>query len=205
MGKEGKESFNLVTDFSMESQDIENAITDSTDNLEKFINDEFYVTLINRIKSEVKMAINEHTLLNEKTTNPLSDKFNIISNKDDNNAILINSLKSEIDFLRTEIQSKDKIIEIIIKYKHANNGTLTENNLELENIQRSKKHTLNKKHSVNKKNRYASLENYEGDDNLRNHHESVESSYEELLTKENNKSTKRNITILEDSLTKDMK
>ena len=34
MGKEGKESFNLITDFNMESQDIENAITDSTDNLE---------------------------------------------------------------------------------------------------------------------------------------------------------------------------
>ena len=48
MGKEGKESFNV------ESQDIENAITDSTDNLEKFINKEFCVTLINRIKSEVK-------------------------------------------------------------------------------------------------------------------------------------------------------
>ena len=80
--------------------------------------------------------------------------------------------------------------------------------IELENIQRSKKHTLDKKHSMNKtdvvqKNRYASLENYEGDDILRNHHEGVERTYEELLTKENNKSTKRNITILGDSLTKD--
>ena len=43
MGKEGKESFIVITDFDMESQDIENAITDSTDNLEKFINEEFYV------------------------------------------------------------------------------------------------------------------------------------------------------------------
>ena len=33
----------------------------------------------------------------------------------------------------------------------------------------------------------------------------MESTYEELLTKENNKSTKRNITILGDSLTNDMK
>ena len=78
--------------------------------------------MINRIKSEVKMAINEHSLLNEKTTNPLSDKSNIISSKDDSNVILVNSLKSEIDFLRTEIQSKDKIIEIIIKDKHINYG-----------------------------------------------------------------------------------
>ena len=96
MGKEGKESFNLITDFNM---DIENAITDSTDNLQKFIHEEFYVTLINRIKSEVQMAINEHTLLNEKTTNPLSDKSNIISSKDDSNVILINNLKLKINML----------------------------------------------------------------------------------------------------------
>ena len=61
------------------------------------------------------------------------------------------------------------------------------------------------KTDVVQKNRYVSLENYEGDDKLRNHHEGVERTYEELLTKENNKSTKRNITILGDSLTKDMK
>ena len=34
------------------------------------------------------MAINEHTLLNEKNTNPLSDKSNIISNKDDSNVYI---------------------------------------------------------------------------------------------------------------------
>ena len=62
--------------------------------------------------------MNEHISLNVKTTNQQSDKSNTISHNDDRNDILINSLKNKIDFLRKEIQSKDKIIEFIIKDKH---------------------------------------------------------------------------------------
>ena len=40
---------------------------------------------------------------------------------DVNNDSLITSLKSEIDFLRKEILSKDKIIELIIKDKPVSN------------------------------------------------------------------------------------
>ena len=78
----------------------------------------------------------------EKTTSQLSDKSNKISTNGDRSDILINSLKSKIDILRKKIQSKDKIIEIIIKDKNISNNTLIENDdnesIELENFQHSK-------------------------------------------------------------------
>ena len=69
-GKGGKESFSVTTETE-ENSDI---FEDSTDNLEKYIKDEFYLTLINRIKSEVKIALHEHIL----NTNPVSQSYNNI-------------------------------------------------------------------------------------------------------------------------------
>ena len=82
----------------------------------EFIDKEFYSTLINRMKLEVKNEIKNVLNANELNLNIPKDMTN-----DVNNDSLITSLKSEIDFLRKEILSKDKIIELIIKDKPVSN------------------------------------------------------------------------------------
>ena len=110
IGKEGKGYFNVTAELNSETEENGNMLDGSTENLEKYINDEFYLTLINRIKSEVKITFSEHN----STANHLEQSYNCISSSIGRNDMLIESLKSEIDFLRKELQSQDKIMEIII-------------------------------------------------------------------------------------------
>ena len=131
-GKEGLESF-FISKIRNEKIVMDNLERDGTDDLdtadmlESFIHDKFYEVLINRIKTEVKHEI-EITLDKCNLLSAKSDKSNCFNvdeslslNKKDNNE-LIESLKSEIAFLRNEIASKDKIIEMVIKDKSSINN-----------------------------------------------------------------------------------
>ena len=83
----------------------------SSNVLHEFIDETFCSTLISKIKSEVKLAmhefVNHDAIQNLKYTNEKTET----SLKD------ITTLKDQITFLRNEIQSKDKIIELMIKDK----------------------------------------------------------------------------------------
>ena len=84
--------------------------------MENFINEQFYDILVNRIKSEIKIALKEDSVLSSKFRNPITNELNPNDNLHvNNNNTLIDALKSEIDFLRNEVASKNKIIELLIK------------------------------------------------------------------------------------------
>ena len=102
--------------------------------MEKFINDKFYETLVNRIKSEITLAQTEHNLLSMNSdenillsTNDLV-KQNLNCNKLRDNDALITALNDEITFLGKETLSKDKIIELVIKERSSNNYARYVNN-----------------------------------------------------------------------------
>ena len=157
----------------METEENGNLLDYSTENLEKYINDEFNLTLINIIKSEVKIAFSEHIF---SSANHVDQSYNCINSPIGRNDMLIENLKSEIDFLRKELQSKYKIMEIIIKEKsfisnknveiNANDNA---NDTKFKNVQGNKKPT-HKKQSVNNndvnKTRNTCLEKNDGKDVL---------------------------------------
>ena len=105
------------------------AVVMISESLKSYINDKFYETLINKIKSEVKIAV--YTEFNKKTLlsrNLQLNELNTISVNADNhvtynntNDVLINTLNSEIKFLRDEISSKDTIIRLLINDRDKSN------------------------------------------------------------------------------------
>ena len=91
--------------------EVESGDCESLHDVKEFIDNKLYSTLIDRIKREVKNEIKNALNSNQLNADIRNDIVN------DNNDSLITSLKSEIDFLRNELLSKDKIIEMIIKDK----------------------------------------------------------------------------------------
>ena len=111
---------------SQGDQKVENIISSehetSFNALHEFIDYSFYSTLIKKIKSEVKLAmhefVNHDAIQNLKYTNEKKET----SLKDKCLPDLITTLKDQVTFLRNEIQSKDKIIELMIKDKFNDNA-----------------------------------------------------------------------------------
>ena len=187
-GKEGKESF-FIVNVPSDSENIKNVenveIVANVENVEddtslnaigELIDDKFYSILINRIKSEVKLALDERLNCN------IIKEVN--TNKDSNtNDILITTLKEEIKFLRDELKSKDQVIELILQDK------VNDHKFNLEgNSSGTRVHNNNATNiSVNKKNDAADNTDFE-------------------IVKDKNKTRKkRSITILGDSCVKDIK
>ena len=82
--------------------------------------------MFNRIKDEVNLAVNKKlNLLSVNSFKPLSNVNHLQHHAKDcvsnHNDLLIKTLNSEIQFLRDELASKNKIIEMIIN-DHKNNG-----------------------------------------------------------------------------------
>ena len=137
---------------SQGDQKVENIISSehetSFNALHEFIDDSFYSTLIKKIKSEVKLAM--HEFVNHDAIQKYTNEKNETSLKDKCLPDLITTLKDQITFLRNEIQSKDKIIELMIKDKFNDNAgkkvnfvakstvTITESKIGLENTARDK-------------------------------------------------------------------
>ena len=71
--------------------------------LEQFINESFYDALINKIKDEVKIAINDQL-------NNLNHIISNTPNKNVDNEHIISQLNKEINYLKQELLSKNNII-----------------------------------------------------------------------------------------------
>ena len=157
-GKEGSESFFILENIlsNEEASDEEASDEEASDDtrnenlIEAYINEKFYETLVNKIKGEVKMAVsielNEKHILSHiaKSSNELNTGSNYVNN--DGNSItndalqtnvhsrkdtLIESLKEEINFLRNQVKSQNRIIELM---------TVKSNNaVETRNMNTSKK------------------------------------------------------------------
>ena len=143
--------------FDLETEGI------SCENLsnETLINEKFYEFLINKIKSEVKNAVNE-LIPNSSNRTINNDHVKLaecgIDKEHDNNynKLLINALQSEIKFLRNEILSKNTVIKMLIN--DTNNNThnakkpdiniITENERKMSNVVNSKADEV-KKHQDN--------------------------------------------------------
>ena len=125
-GKKNKESFYIqnktddenTSDESLLQKDIqadEHIINSSNSEIEEGkINEEFYVTLTTMIEREVKKVF-ESKYENESRTSNKKRECNEMDNYKSLNKMLIDSLNSEIIFLRNELSAKDKIIEMVIK------------------------------------------------------------------------------------------
>ena len=212
IGKEGVESFIICEEVNSEDTNSQTPELndDAIENIEQFINAQFYETLILRVKTEVKLAV--ETLLSEKNLS-IKKKVsndNIQIGNDSNKDILIDSLNSEIQFLRSELASKNTIIEIMVKDNSIKSNSsydtiitkTVENtlnkNLEIsskDNIKTNKRSKILPSKGINEKN--IEIRNDYGDD------ESDKDGYTKV--KKGSTDNKRNITIIGDSLIKDMK
>ena len=107
----------------MEKSDSEGDKSDWEDDsnfnaLYDFIDEKFYSTLVSKIKTEVKLALNEALNVNISHSIKQTDNKNVMDfNENKCLKELITTLKEEINLLRNEMDSKDKIIELIIKDK----------------------------------------------------------------------------------------
>ena len=131
-GKEGSESF-YVLEGEINPSDDENAETmDSENPITTYINENFYDTIMNKIKVEVKSAIDLE--LNEKNISLRSNLgFNNITenniNKNSDTDALIITFHSDIAFLRNEVSSKDTIIKLLIKNRADSNCNTNKSNM----------------------------------------------------------------------------
>ena len=116
-GKDSKESFCLVNIPADAEETVHETNTNRDDSnfeaLKDFIDDKFYTILVNKIKTEVKIALNESL---HKTT---------VNNSEITDKEIISTLKKDIESLRNQIDTKDKIIELLIKDK-SNDSTVKE-------------------------------------------------------------------------------
>ena len=135
---------------------------------------------MNKIKSEVKIAVNtELSLLKNSNALILVDICEPVQPE----KILIASLNSEIAFLRKELESKDTIIKMLLNNRN-----------QLNNKKENETNALTSKCMIEK--------------NMRDKDELNKISCEgceDKPRKSTPKKNKRNITILGDSLIKDMK
>ena len=148
IGKEGNESFKIYEEENFQSMDEifsqTSEVSESTNNIDQYINAQFYETLITRIKTEVNLAVETKFLLSEQSVlcrnNNHTSSDNNYTVKGENDT-LINSFNSEIAFLRSELASKNKIIEMMIKDNSNKYDIIHEiklNDAIVKNIQQSK-------------------------------------------------------------------
>ena len=90
-------------------------VVQTLDALTNFFDENFYNTLNNMIKKEVKKVDNDSIKQNYATfINDSIDKNFTRESLVSDNEPLINTLQSEVEFLRKEISSKDTIIKLLL-------------------------------------------------------------------------------------------
>ena len=210
-GKNGKESFYLIDDGSTIDNVLDDDDLESVSGIETFINDKFCDVLLNKIKSEIKLTLNERSEFNNPVNRNSDDgsELNLENDykaiKNPTNDLLIEVLKEEIAFLRSELTSKNKIIELLIKDKHISN---VQNQHALIDIKSSDTSTKNKRPTNKNKNNTSNHHkifngnNALGDENSFSTDEEIE--YTVVKKANQNGNNKRSITIIGDSLIKDM-
>ena len=194
----------LITSEKMSTN--ENMSTDDNSALNNFINHKFYEILTERIKCEVIKCV-ELKLCNYPISNipiEVNDSAEVIQCKD--NDLIINQLNKEVEYLRTELKSKDTIIELLTKCNDNNNNT---NHM---NVTESTVHVTDKQNVITKsKNKCAErvVRNSEKGDisvtlNLCDNEEIITEDDNTNFTEITYKSNTRTITILGDSIVKDL-
>ena len=122
-GKEGKESF-FIVDLPPDGEDISFNLKHGDDDessfnaLQHFIDEKFHSVLVNKIKTEIQIALKD--ALNCDIIQAINDsnnnkETNVNGNKCLNELIAV--LKDEIKFLRNELDSKNTIIQIMTNDK----------------------------------------------------------------------------------------
>ena len=123
-GKGGRESYFIRETSNANNFDSLGNAWNTVPNLQEFIDDKFFEVLKNNIKSEVENQVlslfNKHNVIHK-------NSFNIPDDKIDNNEI-ITILKNELEFLKNEIASKDKIINMLLEDKLSIVPEIKENN-----------------------------------------------------------------------------
>ena len=114
------ESFYLKEGMANDNLVLEDNVTDKIV-IEKVlgdIDDTFYDIIFDKIQNEVKsqlnLLINDNTLLSDQTCFNKSKDFNQVNNNYDNDP-LIKTLKDNINYLKEQIATKDKIIDVMVK------------------------------------------------------------------------------------------
>ena len=206
-GKEGNESFCLLDNgmYILNGDECDDE-PNNIDPVEEYINEKFYEVIINKIKEEVKNTVNAEL----KTNLLLSQNYNSNDlrainindtnemNKTENDA-LIDALRSEITFLRNEMSSKDTIIKLLINDREYVTKNFTSDVTCNTKNKLVKKNISVKKHECDVNN--VALNKIEENKNLIDA-SNFESDFESVMPK---KSKKRSITVIGDSLLKDIK
>ena len=175
--------------------DIENNILSTS--AENFIQEKFHETLINMINVEVKKALSELSVdeLSVKKLCKLNtsdiikthvqESQECVSDNDNGN-VLISVLKSEITFLRNEMNSKDEIIKLLINDRNTLMKTINTSGKDLNTNSYNKN-----KVEVDKK------------ENNNNNKDAKQAACNDNIQKF--KQVKKSITIVGDSLSKEIK
>ena len=106
----------IILSLSLSLSVLENDASETT-NVETFINESFYETLIIKIKDEVKIAV-----CNELKVDNSGRYSNNRSNECNCNNDIIETLNKHVDFLQKELISKDAIINMLVNDKCATNA-----------------------------------------------------------------------------------
>ena len=179
-GKIGQgESFKIVDQICKEKDPPwdDTKPTESIEDLLHFFDDKFLVALTNMIQNEVKHAINK--LTNARASdNSIVNESNKISLENNYLKETIDSQNKEIIFLRNELLSRDKIVEMLIGDKIVNNAKPKKSDLE----SKSNLHTENK--------------------DVKSKSTTTDEKFTEVKRKQSDNKHKRSIVVLGDSLLK---
>ena len=180
---EEHESFYVTEEIEVPKSD-ENEET--TNSLESFVDENFYSVLINRIQFEVNIAIEKAlgtNMLPAKNETIKINESKYIENEN-KNKMLIEKLCKQIDFLQNELVNKNEIIKTLMNDKSGPNTS----------------------HQLNTENTDETTQSINLESNLPRESESNdkdEQNFQNVPVKKKNKS--RTITILGDSILKDIK
>ena len=213
-GKNGNESLYITSEIITDADltDNEDDDIESLSEIESFINEKFNHVLLNKIKSEIVSALSDKSFLdnvkrinsgdNDNTPNSLKDANPIITS---NNDLLIEVLKDEINFLRNELASKNKIIELIIKDKYSLTPESQQASKTVSSVNSTNKKRLNHK-NINTTSNHRVLLNNNNALEDETYFSTDEDDVHTVGTKAKlTDNIKRNITIIGDSIIKDMK
>ena len=182
----------------------ENLSTNEKSSVNDFNNYKFYETLVERIKCEVikcvESKLGDYGISNIPRVINDPVEVNQCNGDDLHDGLILNQLNSEVERLRTELKSKDKIIEMLTKGNDNKNAS----DIIKSNIIKQK--DINENKQFNKR----VVRNGERGDisvtlNLHETETFDDANFTEVTSKSKTKKDTRTITILGDSIVKEIK
>ena len=116
---EQNESFYVIDETDVLEQDKNN---ESTKSLESFVNDEFYSVITNRIRLEVNLVVEKALKANIlPAVNETNNDKNEFKMEENYQKLLIEKMGKQIEFLQNELVNKNEIIKALINDKSVSN------------------------------------------------------------------------------------